>query len=208
MTRIYLTRHGQTVWNLDKRLQGSGNSELTKRGIRQAESLRDRLSEVDIDVIYTSPIKRAYETAEILSGMKRINIIKDDGLKEINFGEYEGHTEEELLKEGRGVELDRIFNGEMDVRAPGGESLHELFGRVKKSLDDMLLNEEGKNILIVSHGMTLKAVVNYFKNNEDFYNVIMGQASLSKVIKKGSEFSFEYINDTSHLGDEEKKKGW
>ncbi|MGL4109932.1 histidine phosphatase family protein [Clostridium sp. LP20] len=208
MTTIYLTRHGKTLWNLEKRLQGVSNSELTEEGIKQAKSLGDRLDGLDIDVIYTSPIKRAYETAQILRNGKNINIIAEDRLKEINFGEYEGSTEEELLGMGKGYEISKIFSGEMDVRAPGGETLRELYNRISEVLAEILEIEKGKNVLIVTHGATLKAIVSYFKKSDEIYDTIMGQTTLSKVICKNGEFEFEFINDRTHLDDEEVKIGW
>ena len=208
MTNIYLTRHGKTVWNLEKRLQGFGDSPLTEEGITQAGELRDRLENIDIDCIYTSPIERAYRTARIIKGNKNIKVVVDDRLKEINFGEYEGSTQEELLKLGKGHEIDQIFNAEMDVRAPGGESLRELCERVKSVLDDILLYEKDKNVLIVTHGTTLKAVVGYFRNNTGFYEKIMGQATLTKIVCNDRDFKFEYIDDGSHLKSNVNKSGW
>ncbi|MFQ7001323.1 MAG: histidine phosphatase family protein [Clostridium sp.] len=207
MTEIYFTRHGQTVWNLTKRLQGSANSELTEEGIERAKILSERLKAIDLDCIYTSPIKRAYETALILKGNKDIDVICEEGLRELSFGEYEGHTEEELLKEGRGQEIAKIFNGEMDVKCPKGETLEELYKRVGIALDNILAKSDNKKILIVSHGMALKAIVNYFRKDKGFYKEIMGQVTLSKVISDNGQFKFEFINDGSHFN-EEIKCGW
>ena len=207
MTEIYFTRHGQTVWNLTKRLQGSANSELTEEGIERAKILSERLKAIDLDCIYTSPIKRAYETALILKGNKDIDVICEEGLRELSFGEYEGHTEEELLKEGRGQEIAKIFNGEMDVKCPKGETLEELYKRVGIALDNILAKSDNKKILLVSHGMALKAIVNYFRKDKGFYKEIMGQVTLSKVISDNGQFKFEFINDGSHFN-EEIKCGW
>ena len=208
MTTIYLTRHGKTLWNLEKRLQGFGDSELTEEGINQAIELRDRLEDVHIDSIYTSPIKRAYKTARIIQGNKDVKFVVEDGLKEINFGEYEGSTEEELLKIGKGYEISKIFSGEMDVRAPGGESLRELCRRVKLVLDNILEYEKDKTILIVTHGTTLKAIVGYFRHDNGLYEEIMGQATLTKIVCEDNDFKFEYINDGSHLKSNVNKSGW
>lgn len=207
MGYVYFTRHGQTVWNLTKRLQGSANSELTEEGIERAKILSERLKAIDLDCIYTSPIKRAYETALILKGNKDIDVICEEGLRELSFGEYEGHTEEELLKEGRGQEIAKIFNGEMDVKCPKGETLEELYKRVGIALDNILAKSDNKKILIVSHGMALKAIVNYFRKDKGFYKEIMGQVTLSKVISDNGQFKFEFINDGSHFN-EEIKCGW
>ena len=87
MSTVYLTRHGQTVWNLDKRLQGSGNSELTDYGIEQTEQLKKRVDSIQLDVIYTSPLERAKKTANIIRGDRSIEIIEVDDFKEISFGE-------------------------------------------------------------------------------------------------------------------------
>ncbi|MFR3911427.1 MAG: histidine phosphatase family protein [Clostridium paraputrificum] len=207
MVTVYLTRHGQTVWNLDKRLQGSGNSELTDHGIEQAEQLKKRVDSIQLDTIYTSPLERARKTANIIRGNRNIEIIEVDAFKEISFGEYEGHTEEELLKIGRGKEIKEIFNGNMDIKAPGGESLRNLYDRVGETLENILKNSINKNILIVAHGMTLKAVMNYFNKENGFYKEIMGQASLTKINCYKDEFQFEYINDTSHIN-KKINSGW
>lgn len=207
MTTVYLTRHGQTIWNIDKRLQGSGNSDLTDLGIEQAFKLKDRVDNINLDVIYTSPLERAKKTADIIKGDRKIDVIEVEGLKEISFGEYEGHTEEELLKIGLGKEIKELFDGNLDIKAPGGESLRELYDRVGKALDTILKQNVGKNILIVAHGMTLKAIMNYFNKGNGFYTEIMGQASLTKINCVDDEFEFEFINDSSHM-DKKISSGW
>lgn len=199
MIEIYLTRHGQTMWNLEKRFQGCKNSELTTVGIKQAEALRDKLSDMDIDVIYASPIKRAYETAKIVKGTKSAQLIVDDRLKEINFGDYEGYTEEELLNEGRGTELEKIFSGEMNVRAPHGESVKEIYSRVKDFFEELVSKEDGKKVLVVTHGLALKVIISYLKNDGSFYDTVMGQASLSKVVIDNGNIKIEYLDDSEHM---------
>lgn len=208
MTEIYLSRHGQTIWNLSKRFQGSANSELTPEGIERAKILARRLNDIDLDSIYTSPIKRAYETAVILKGTKNLNIICDEGLRELSFGDYEGHTEEELLKDNQGYELFKIFSGNIETRCPNGESLKELYTRVSIALDKILSKEKNKKILIVSHGMALKAIIRYFKEDDTFFSTRIGQVTLSKIIEDNNKFKIEFINDGSHFGDENKSIGW
>lgn len=95
----------------------------------------------------------------------------------------------------------------MDIKAPGGESLRNLYKRVGEALENILKNSINKNILIVAHGMTLKAVMNYFNKENGFYKEIMGQASLTKINCYKDEFQFEYINDTSHIN-KKINSGW
>ena len=95
----------------------------------------------------------------------------------------------------------------MDIKAPGGESLINLYDRVGEALENILKNSINKKILIVAHGMTLKAVMNYFNKGNGFYKEIMGQASLTKINCYKDEFQFEYINDTSHIN-KKINSGW
>jgi broad specificity phosphatase PhoE len=90
MTKIYFTRHGETVWNRQGRFQGHKNSDLTDKGILAAELLSYRVEDIELDYIVSSPLMRAYNTAEIVRGNKDIEIIKHEGLKEINLGNIKG----------------------------------------------------------------------------------------------------------------------
>ena len=129
------------------------------------------------------------------------------GYDEDNYGYDIGINGEELLKVGRGKEIKEIFNGKMDIKAPGGESLRNLYDRVGEALENILKNSINKKILIVAHGMTLKAVMNYFNKGNGFYKEIMGQASLTKINCYKDKFQFEYINDTSHIN-KKINSGW
>ena len=95
MTKIYITRHGETQFNAEVKAQGWVDSPLTSVGIENAEALKRRLDNVDIDVIYTSPLGRAKTTAEILRGNRPIQIIQDDRLKEYRYGIIDGKPYED-----------------------------------------------------------------------------------------------------------------
>ncbi len=84
MLNLYITRHGETVWNTQKRMQGWSDSDLTENGISNAVSLGDRMKEIKLDVIYTSPSKRTITTANLIKGEREIPIILDENLREIN----------------------------------------------------------------------------------------------------------------------------
>lgn len=87
---ILLTRHGQTEWNLLKKVQGRADIELNKKGIQQAEETRDFLKNEKIDLILCSPLKRALQTAEIINQGRNIRMIIDERVSERDFGEFEG----------------------------------------------------------------------------------------------------------------------
>ena len=198
-TIIYLTRHGETEWNIEKRLQGRGDSPLTENGIQRAKELRDRIKNIDIDVIYSSPIKRALNTANILRGNKNIDIITDDSLMEMCFGDYEGKKIDIIQKENPSWDINLIMQGNVEICAPNGENLKEVRERISKLMNKIIAENIGKSILIVTHGITLKALMYYFKD-EDVNSEVMGQATLTKInIDEKNNFYIEFKNDDSHF---------
>ena len=90
--KVYLVRHGETEWNRQCRLQGQSDTELNEIGIELAEITAKALKDVDFEVIFSSPLRRAYRTAEIFRSERDTDIITDKRLLEINFGEREGHV--------------------------------------------------------------------------------------------------------------------
>lgn len=207
MTTIYVTRHGQTEWNLEKRLQGHGDSPLTEFGINRAKELSNRVKELDIDIIYASPIERAYKTAYIIKGDKDIEVKIHDGLKEMNFGDYEGRITEEVMKENPDWDIKAIMRGNLEMSAPNGETLAEVRERVNSAMKEIIEENEGKTILVVAHGITLKAIMTFF-NDQEANGEVMGQATLTKVIADGENFNIEFKNDGSHFTVKQQKQGW
>lgn len=145
---IYITRHSKTLWNQERRLQGRKDSPLAKEGIDNAHALKTYISNISFDCVLTSPIKRAYDTAKILT----FNPIVDERLKEMDFGILEGKKIEDILKTDF-VVYDNMWNHpEIFERIEDGESYDEVQVRVKSFLDD-LKKKNYQNVLIVTHGM-------------------------------------------------------
>ncbi len=134
---IYLVRHGETDWNAERRLMGQTDIPLNKIGKDQAENLRIRLEDVDFDVCFTSPLKRAKETASIICNNK-CQIIEDDLLKE-SFG---GKNQGKLIKD-------------CDFEDSSMETEESIFDRAKRFLDK-IKNIDCNNVLIVSHSGPIK----------------------------------------------------
>ena len=207
-TTIYLTRHGQTEWNLERRLQGRGNSPLTKAGVERAKELRDRIKDMAIDYIYSSPIERALDTAKIIKGKKDIEVITDEGLMEMCFGDYEGRKTDEVMLENPCWNIDLIMHGDINLCAPNGENLASVRARVAQTMERIIKENKGKSILIVTHGITLKAIMYYF-NDQEVNNEVMGQATLTKVnVDEYNNFNIEFKNDDSHFKVKGQKLGW
>ncbi|MGL5245699.1 MAG: histidine phosphatase family protein, partial [Sarcina sp.] len=159
--KIYLTRHGETVWNLEKRFQGWGDSELTELGVKRAELLGERLKSIKINRIYTSPIKRAYRTAEIIKGDRNIELVAINGIKEMNFGQWEGLRNSDIKENPEyAPHLYNLFNNPNEYKTFGGESPKEFKNRIFNSMDEIIKNtNDNESILIVTHGMTVKYLI-------------------------------------------------
>jgi len=202
MTRIYLTRHGETEWNRQRRFQGSKNSELTEKGILGAELLATRVEDIELDCIVSSPLKRAYHTAEIVRGKKDIDIIKNEGFKEINLGDFEGMRWDEI-EQLHGEILKRISKDPLNNRYPNGENLSEFYSRVERAFKEVINKCRNKNVLIVAHGGTIKCIESYirkFKISKDWMGNVVQNCSLSCVdVDDNNNIKEILYNDTEHL---------
>ena len=158
---IYIIRHGTTPWNEKKKLQGSVDKELNEAGRMLARKTAEGLREIHFDKIYSSPLKRALETAQIIGEGREIPLITDERLKEIDFGDYEGQNGMELQKDES--QFFRFFFSEPEkYRASGdGEELEELCERTKQFMEEVIepQKEQLERIMIVGHGAMNKSIM-------------------------------------------------
>lgn len=164
---IYIVRHGQTVWNESKRLQGRTDIELNRQGRRLAGETGESLENVDFDLIYSSPLIRAYETACLIRGHRNIPIIRDDRLMELCFGVREGQSATELLAD-KSDPFHYFFDHPELYRAPEqGESLEHICKRVASFMREVVEPQAEKlqRIMIVAHGALNKAVMCHVKQH-------------------------------------------
>lgn len=202
-TTIYITRHGQTVWNTEKRMQGWSDSPLTELGIQQAKWLGERLKDTKLDVIYSSPINRALSTANIMNSKRNIPLYTDLRLKEINMGIWEGLTQDEI-QESYSKELYNFWNVPQLYKPYDGETFYEIRQRTEEFIKEIISKNIGKDILIVTHTITLKAIMSFFQNTliEDFWGPpFIHPTSLTVVRAENEDFKVLLNADTSHLKD-------
>ncbi|MEG0613882.1 MAG: histidine phosphatase family protein [Clostridium sp.] len=200
-TTVYLTRHGQTVWNVEGRMQGWNDSPLTELGIKQAEWLKDRLEGVKIDYIYSSSSGRAYETAKIVNKDRNIRIVNHDGLREIKLGEFQGLTQNEI----KALSDSQYFNywnrPELYEPIGEGETIKELIDRVYRVVNEIVSENKGKSILIVTHTMPIKALLCKLENIDikGFWGEpYIKQTSLTTIEFDGEGHNIVECADTSH----------
>lgn len=150
MLDIYLLRHGQTQWNADgNRYCGRTDIALTEAGYRQARMVKEHLSSLTFDAIYSSPLERAYVTAQTSGGGKPV--IKDQRLIEVDFGKWEGKTKEQFISEDPET-WERWMSDPLTARAGGtGETAKEVITRVDDFFSEKLHQRKHSNILVVGH---------------------------------------------------------
>lgn len=203
VTRLYIARHGQSKWNLESRMQGMKDIELTQLGLEQAELLAKRLKGENIDCIYSSDLKRAYTTAEIISKEINAPIVKIEEFREMSFGVWEGLTAKEI--EENYQELYDLWKTDPRyVLIENAETLEEVQKRMLTKTKEIVEENWGKNILIVSHGTSIKALIlGLLEIDLSFYpSFRMDNASLSIIdIKENKKAVLVLYNDTCHLGE-------
>ena len=202
MLEIYLTRHGATEWNMENRLQGSLNSELTESGIRNAIELGKRLADIEFKRIYTSPSRRAMETAKLIKpGDAPFTILED--LNEISFGDWEGKTQEEIESSSK-QEYDHFWNQphKYNHQDHHGEALPAFKQRVAEAMEQMISENPSGRILIVTHGVVIRAIMAFFWNipHERMWDppAIHG-TSLTVVHYDEKRFEKVMVGDTLHI---------
>ncbi|MBK5243327.1 histidine phosphatase family protein [Clostridium sp.] len=199
--KIYITRHGETEWNKQGRMQGWKNSNLTEKGVDNAIKLGKSLKHIDFDYIYCSPLGRAIDTANYIRGDKNTEIIIIESLKEMGFGVYEG-MENEKVKELYRLQQYNFWNKPHLYETTDGEKFEELIHRVKQVLKYIINNTTCENILIVTHTLVIKALYLIIKNRslEDFWKPpFMYDTCLTVLEVQGTKIEIIIEADISHL---------
>lgn len=167
---LYIIRHGETDWNKEQRLQGRSDIELNAYGIELAELTSEAIKNVKFDRIYSSPLKRAYTTAKIMRGNRPVEIITDDRLVEMSFGEYEGRVTKTLPDEF----WDFFENPVNFEPVTGGESYEEVIKRAADFVEDIIvpLSDQVERVLVVAHGALNRGMMLYLNHQgiEDYWS--------------------------------------
>ena len=186
---IYITRHGESVWNVECKVQGATDTPLTEKGISQAHQLAKKIKEsgIKIDEILHSPLSRAADTAKIVAEENGLPLTLEPRLIEQNFGEFEGH--EWLKHPGLFHESKKQFACDYN----GGESMLRLGQRIYNLLDELKARSEAENktFLLVTHGGIARMVHSYFysESNEEFSSTNIKNCEVK-------EYEFKYVSQS------------
>ena len=183
-----------------KKVQGQQDIPLTAKGIKQANLIGDRLINEEIDIIYSSDLKRAYDTAVIIGKKLSLDVTPIREFREINFGVWEGMSIDKMNTEHYN-ELCLWRKKPEKLRVEGAESLKELQSRAMLAVNKIINNEEGDNILIVSHGATLKTIISGLLNMDLVYfkNLTLNNVSLTIIENRDYNRVVKALNDTCHI---------
>ncbi|MCM3693791.1 histidine phosphatase family protein [Neobacillus niacini] len=201
MITLYITRHGETEWNQEKRMQGWLDSNLTENGIKNAVSLGERLKETELTAIFASPSGRTKATASLIRGERDIPVIYDENLREIKLGQWEGKTHS-LIKELYQTQFEAFWNAPHQYTSVEGETFVETRARASKVLNRIKREYKSGNILIVTHSVVIKCLYSFFKNLpiETLWDPpYIHDTSLTIVEMDENGFTLVLEGDTTHL---------
>ncbi len=160
--KIYIMRHGETKWNKRSKLQGQVDIPLAPKGIEQAQMTAEGMKEIPFDHIFSSPLKRAYKTAQIVRMDRPIEIVRDDRLKEMSFGTSEGKCIGKIMENPAMTRYQRFrLDPEHFRPAKYGEYFQDVLRRTDEFFKEEIVPLEGKaeNVLIVAHGCVVRSFI-------------------------------------------------
>ena len=204
---IYLIRHGRTEWNEKGLLQGLGDSPLVEEGIIGAQKTGQALADIPFSACYSSLLKRAQDTANYIIGERDIPHFHHKGINEIYFGNWEGKRSAELATHPEYILL-RTDPKHYLATESQGETVEQLYNRVMKAFQQIIdRHQDGENILLVSHGMTLTLLTAILKGihwhdfrNQEIHQFVANTAINIAKVENGKIELIEF-NNVEHLTD-------
>ena len=203
-TTLYLARHGETEYNRRRILQGRRiNSRLNETGRRQAEALARRFAGVPLDVVYTSSMTRAVETAEIvLAGRSSVPVFRLADLDEMSWGVYEGEPSSDYIQQVLDEANAQWRAGVFDVPIEGGESIADVQARAVRAAEHIVAKHPGQTVLVVAHGRLLRVLLASLLDEYGLarmHEIEHANTSVNRVRCVDGRFEADLLNCTAHL---------
>ena len=200
MSRIILVRHGETEWNKEEVFRGRIDVKLNSTGLSQAEETGKALSGEAIQVVYTSPLSRAHDTARKIIHFQDAPVVIEDSFTDLDFGEWQGLPLSEVRE--RYSDIYRRWKDEPHlVKFSGGESLREVSERSKSALQKLILEHPEETCAIVSHRVICKVMILSMLGLplERFWDIRQDTCAISIFLYQERRWIVELLNDTCHL---------
>ena len=206
--RLFIIRHTQTLGNVEKRLTGRQDYEITEKGKRYIKLLTEKYKNIKFDAAYSSTSERAIKTIEPLAQLNNIQIIQDENLCEMYFGIYDGWKWEDLNKIHPEIKQNQINTNEISG-IPGQESMTEVAKRMYKCITKIAKNNLGKTVLISSHGISIEEFLRKIANkkpNQDRKKFSQLNTAVNELLYENGKFEILKIGYMDHLRGGNKKK--
>jgi broad specificity phosphatase PhoE len=200
MTTLFLVRHGRTGWNKEQIFRGTKDVLLDTVGREEALLVGERLKGEGIRAVYSSPLSRAKGTAEAIARFYNLEVQVLAGLIDLNFGEWEGLSIEEVKK--RYLDLYQRWQQEPHrVIFPGGEGLDAVRSRVIEAVGDVVARHPQEAVVLVSHRVVLKVLICALLGlaNSHFWNIGQDTAAINCFRYRDGRWIVALLNDTCHL---------
>lgn len=191
--KLYFVRHGETDMNARNMFYGWTDADINAKGISQAEELREAFRDIPIDAIYSSDLKRALHTAEIIADGRHVEAISD--IRELYYGKWENRTWEQMTEADR-ADWQKWKTDWVERVMPEGESFMDFYNRVTAGLDRIIRENKGKHVLVVSHNGALSAMHCHLTGAgpKGFWNFNSKQGHYSAVWVSEKKLTYDCIN--------------
>lgn len=199
MTEIILARHGETEWNVGEIFRGRIDIELNETGLRQAELLAEYLSGIKIDAVYSSPLKRALKTTEMIASYHKLEVEVTPGLIDFDYGKWQGLPHQQVKDKYKELYAEWI-NSPDQVKMPAGESLSDVRERAIGVVSDVIARHEGI-VVLVSHRVVNKVLICALLglDNSHFWNIRLDTCGITTFTYENKRFVLTEHNNTSYL---------
>ncbi|MFC1911450.1 histidine phosphatase family protein [Chloroflexota bacterium] len=199
MAELILARHGETAWNVEKVFRGRADVDLDRVGLKQAELLGKYLSNWELEAVYSSPLRRALDTANMVARYQKVAVRVAEGLTDFDYGEWQSVPEQEVKKLYPAL-LNEWHSNPHKAKMPSGESLEDVRRRAVELINDILPRHRG-NVLLVSHRVVIKVLICDFLglDNSHFWNIRHDICGITTFDHVDGRFVLTRHNDTSHL---------
>ncbi len=200
MIRLILVRHGRTEWNRVERFRGRADIELDEVGIKQAEAAATRITDWQVSAVYSSPLRRALATAEILAHPFDLEVTPLPGIIDIDYGEWQGLPPEKVAAKDDGL-YSKWLENPHGMKFPGGESLNMARERAASAVDDLIAQHLKETVVVVSHKAICHILILSLLglDNSHFWQITQDVCAINLFEIRDGIPSAISLNDTCHL---------
>jgi broad specificity phosphatase PhoE len=200
LTQLILVRHGRTEWNRVERFRGRADIEMDNVGIKQAEAAAARIADWQVSAVYSSPLRRALTTAEILAHPFGLEVKPLPGIIDIDYGEWQGLSPEEATAKNDSLYSKWLANPR-EMKFPGGESLDMVRERAISAVDVLITRHPKETVVLVSHKVVCHILILSFLglDNSHFWQITQDVCAINLFEVRGGIPSALSLNDNCHL---------